>query len=376
MSLAFVGFLVFSLGLFLDSKRIWFAYLTSSLFVLFLSLGALFFVSIHHISKAKWSVNIRRLMEGFFTYLPIGVLFIFPLLFSGEALYSWFSPEIVSQDKILIKKQAYLNWTFFAIRLSVYAFIWLYFAWKFLKFSFKQDETGDEKWSLKSLYHSPPFLILFALSFSFFAIDVLMSLEPHWFSTIFSVYTFTGLFQSFIAALILLIIFFKRKGLLDKSLVNENHLHDLGKYLMGLCIFWAYIGFSQYMLIWYANLPEEAGYYLHRTTGPFMWLSLLLILFKFVVPFLFLLPRWVKRDEKALMIICLIVLIAQYADIYWMVYPQFDYHHIRFSWMEIGMLLGFIGIFLWALLSFFEKNPMVPLKDPGSSKSSSHTVIY
>ena len=376
LSSSFIGFLVFALGLFLDAKRIWFSYLTSSLFVLFLSLGALFFISIHHISKASWSVNIRRLMEGFLAYLPIGIILIFPLLFSEQALYSWFDPEIVAKDKILIKKAPYLNWTFFFLRLVIYASIWLFFAFRFLKFSFKLDETGDEKWSLKSLNHSPPFLILFALSFTFFSIDVLMSLEPHWFSTIFSVYTFTGLFQSFIAALILLIIFFKRKGLLPDHLVNQNHLHDLGKYLLGLCIFWAYIGFSQYMLIWYANLPEEAGYYLHRSGGPFMWLSLLLILFKFVVPFLFLLPRWVKRDQNALIVICIIVLVAQYFDIYWLTYPQFDSHHIYFSWMELGMLLGFIGLFLYPVLSFFERHPLVPKKDPKSSQSSSHVVTY
>lgn len=372
----FIGAVTFFAGLLVDKERIWHSFLTSSLFVFFLSLGGVFFTAIQHVTKAGWSVNVRRLMEGFGAYIPIGCVLALVLLFSGDSLYSWFNKEIVASDSLLQHKSAYLNWSFFLIRLLAFSGIWIFFSQKLTRLSLKQDQTGEEEISNKSIPYSVAFLMLFALSFSFFSFDVLMSLEPHWFSTIFGVYAFTGLFQSFIAALILFVIYFKRAGVLTKDIVNENHLHDLGKFLFGLTIFWAYIAFSQYMLVWYANLPEEAIYYLHRSEHGWKWLSLTLLFFKFVIPFLFLLPRWVKRDEGSLVVISILILIAQYADLYWMIYPQFDHEHIRFGLPELGLLVGFIGLFLYSLFHFFSKHPLVPVQDPRQRESSSHVVTY
>ena len=372
----FIGVVTFFAGLLIDKERIWHSFLISSLFVLFLSLGGVFFTAIQHVTKAGWSVNVRRFMEGFGTYLPIGCVLALVLLFSGDSLYSWFNKELVASDPLLQHKSAYLNWPFLLIRLLVFSGVWIFFSQKFIRLSLKQDQTGEEEISNKSVPYSVAFLILFALSFSFFTFDVLMSLDPHWFSTIFGVYAFTGLFQSFIAALILLVIYFKRTGILNKDIVNENHLHDLGKFLFGLTIFWAYIAFSQYMLVWYANLPEEAIYYLHRSEHDWKWLSLALLFFKFVVPFLFLLPRWVKRDEGSLIVVSILILVAQYADLYWMIYPQFDHEHIRFGFFEVGLLVGFIGLFLYSLFHFFSKHPLVPVQDPRQKESSSHVVTY
>ena len=360
----------------MDSKRTWHAFLTSSLFVLFISLGGVFFTSIQHVTKAGWSVNIRRLMEGFSAYLPFGFLFALALLFSGDYLYSWFNKDIVAGDYLLQHKAGYLNWTFFLIRLIVFFAIWILFSKKLNTLSLDQDKTGDPELTNKSIPYSVAFLILFTLSFSFFCFDTLMSLEPHWFSTIFAVYNFSGLFQSFLAVLILVIIYLRRTGVVDKKLMNENHLHDLGKFLFGFVIFWAYIAFSQYMLIWYANLPEEAIYYLPRSTGAWKWVSISLILFKFIVPFLFLLPRWVKRDEGALIIASLLILVMQYVDLYWMVYPQFDFKHLVFGWIEIGALLGFIALFLLSVSHFFSKHPLLPLQDPRQKESLTHVVTY
>ena len=372
----FIGFSTFFAGLLFDKARAWPAFLTASLFVLFISLAGVFFTAIQHVAQAGWSVNIRRIMEGFGAYLPLGALSALVLLFSGDTLYSWLNKETVASDPLLQHKSGYLNFWFFLIRLIVFSGIWIFFSQKLTRFSLKQDQTGEAEISRKSLSYSVAFLILFALSFSFFSFDVLMSLEPHWFSTIFGVYAFAGLFQSFIAGLILIIIYLRRAGVLDKKIVNENHLHDLGKFLLGLTIFWAYIAFSQYMLVWYANLPEEAIYYLLRSKPPWMWLSLGLVFFKFIVPFLFLLPRWVKRDEGALIMVSLLILIAQYADIYWMVYPQFYPDHIPFGLIEIGLLLGFVGLFSLSVFHFLSRHPLVPVQDPRQKESSSHIVTY
>ncbi len=372
----FIGFLTFIGGLFWDSERVWFSFLVSSLFVLFLSLGGLFFTSIQHVTKAGWSVNIRRIMEGFGAYIPIGCLASFFLILSGDHLYIWLNSSEVAKDDLLVHKSAYLNLTFFIIRLLVFSAIWIVFYKLLTRLSLKQDKTGKESLTHQSVSYSIAFLALFALSFTFFTVDTVMSLEPHWFSTVFGVYSFAGLFQSFLAALILFIIYFRRKGYLKDKLVNANHLHDVGKFLFGFTIFWAYIAFSQYMLVWYANIPEEAVYYLHRSQHDWLWVSLALIIFKFIVPFIYLLPRWVKRDESSLVVVSVLILIMQYVDIYWMVYPNYDSEHIRFGLIEIGIFIGFIGLFLYALIRFFSLHPMVVLKDPRQKESLHHHVTY
>ena len=203
-----------------------------------------------------------------------------------------------------------------------------------------------------------------------------MSLEPHWFSTVFGVYSFAGLFQSFLACFILIIIYLRKKSYLKDTIVNANHLHDLGKFLFGFTIFWAYIAFSQYLLVWYANLPEEAVYYLHRSQNDWVWVSAALILFKFIVPFIYLLPRWAKRDESSLVVMSVLILIMQYIDIYWMVYPSYDVEHVHFGWIELGVLIGFIGLFLYPVVHFLSSHPIVPLKDPRAKESNSHVVTY
>ena len=238
-----------------------------------------------------------------------------------------------------------------------------------------QDKVGGESLSHKNTKLSIAFIGLFAVTFTFFTIDTLMSLEPHWFSTIFGVYSFTGLFQSSIAAITLLVIYCMRKGYL-KGFVDENHLHDLGKFLFGCTILWAYIAFSQYMLVWYTNLPEEAVYYYHRSQHEWLWVSISLIVFKFIVPFLFLLPRWVKRSQDALILVSSLILVMQYVDIYWMVYPNYDLQKIHFGFLEIGLLLGFIGLFLSSVLYFLSKHPLIPQKDPRAHESKDHVVIF
>ena len=372
----FIGLLTFVIGiLFFDPKRVWFAFLSASLFVLFLSLGGVFFTAIQHVSKAGWSVNIRRIMESLGAYIPYGCLAAFILFLFGDSIYMWLDSQVVSEDSLLKHKASYLNRPFLFSRLFVFSGIWIVFSYLLNKNSLLQDDTGDEALTHKNTKLSVAFLGLFAVSFTFFSIDTLMSLEPHWFSTIFGVYSFAGLFQSSIAALILLTIYFIKQGYL-KNLVSENHLHDLGKFLFGCTILWAYIAFSQYMLVWYANLPEEVVYYYHRSQHDWKWVSISLIIFKFIVPFLFLLPRWVKRDQGALIIASVLVLIMQYVDIYWMVYPNYDLKQAHFGLLEVGCLLGFIGLFLSSVFYFLSRHPLVPQKDPRAHESASHVVTY
>ena len=372
----FIGFVSFSAGMvFADRGRVWSAFLTASLFVFFISLGGVFFTAIQHVSKAGWSVNIRRFMEAFSRYIPFGCVFAFALIFSGDYLYDWFNPQTVAEDHLLSKKSAYLNKVFFIVRLLIFSGIVIGFSRLLTGLSLKQDRTGQEILTHKSLKASIAFLLCFAVGWTFFSVDTLMSLEPHWFSTIFGIYTLAGMLQAFTAGLILMIIYFMRQGILNGT-VNENHLHDLGKFLFGWTAFWAYIAFSQYMLIWYANLPEETIYYLPRSQNDWMWVSLALGAFKFIVPFLFLLPRWVKRDPGALTVVSVLILVMEYVDIYWMVYPSYSRESVHFGLLEVGLLAGFVSLFLYVTLNFLSRHPAVPLQDPREGESSRHKVTY
>lgn len=371
----FIGLLTFAIGLIVNQERIWHSYLTSFFYFTSLSLGGLFFVALQHVSKAGWSVNIRRIAESTTIFIPIALVAGIILCFGGKFLYEWMDATKVAHDSLLQKKSAYLNSNFFYLRLALFFVLWWIFAKKIVGNSLKQDDNGDEKFTHQNLPLSVSFIFVFALSYSLFSVDTLMSLLPHWFSTIFGVYCFSGLFQSALAAIILLTIWLLEKGLLE-GFVNENHLHDLGKLLKGFTVFYAYIAFSQFMLIWYANLPEETEFFLMRAHGGWYFLSLSLLIFKFIVPFMALLPRWAKRNKDYLKIVCWLILFMQYIDIYWLVYPNFNEHNVSFFIWEIGIFLGFLGLFLKNVTGFLSRHKIVPIKDPRIEESFHHHVTY
>lgn len=370
----FVGLVLTALGLFKDPNRTWFSYLISYFYFTCLGLGGLFFAAIQHVTKAGWSVNVRRLAESMSSFLPIAALGSLVLLFGAKELYIWLNPDIVSGDALLQGKSGYLNQTFFIIRLAIFFIGWLLFKKLIVGGSIKQDEDGDESHTVKNVGYSIAFVLFFALSFSLFSVDVLMSLQPHWYSTIWGVYCFSGLFQSTMAVLIILTVRMMEKGLV-RGLLSEDHLHDLGKFLKAFTVFMAYIGFSQFILIWYANLPEETIFYLTRANGGWMAISLSLLIFKFIVPFVLLLPRGAKRNPGHLVLVSTIVLIMQYVDIYWMVYPNMTDKPV-FSWQECGTFLLFGGLFLWSIAKFLTKHNVVPIKDPRIDESIHHHVSY
>ena len=373
----FTGLLAFIFALSFDmSERAWHAYLLSYFYFVLLSLGGLFFVSIHHVTHAGWSVFLRRLAEALSAYLPYALLLTLPLIYGACSLYDWLDPNKVAQDPLLLHKKPYLNFPFFVIRMGIFLCGWAFFAHKLCAFSLKQDQDGDVKWSQKSVSWSVGFLFFFALSLSLFSVDLIMSLDAHWFSTIFGVYVFAGLFQAVFALLILVSAWLRKQDKKYLRIINENHLHDMGKYLFAGTLFWAYIAFSQYMLIWYANLPEETTFFIPRSQGAWAGVSLALIFLKFIVPFLILLPQRIKRNWKCMIYIAVLILVMEFVDIYWLIYPHFDPHFPRFSWLEVSVFLFFALIFIRAFLSFLKKHSPLPLKDPLAGEALKHKVTY
>jgi hypothetical protein len=370
----FVGVLLFALALFKDQTRAWHSFLTSYFYFTSLALGGLFFTALQHMVKAGWSVNIRRFSESMTAYLPFAAIGSIVLLFGAKHLYIWLDNDFVKDDAILSGKASYLNMTFFAIRLAVFFGAWILFQRAIIGNSIQQDSDGDEKHTIRNVAVSVAFVLFFALSYSLFSVDTLMSLQPHWYSTMWGVYCFSGLFQATIAAITIIACSMMNKGLV-RGLVSEDHLHDLGKFLLGFTIFYAYIGFSQFLLIWYANLPEETIFYLSRSTGGWMVATFALLVFKFIVPFLLLLPKAAKRSTTHLTLVSILILFMQYIDVHWMVYPNFSDTWI-FSWQEIGTFMMFGGLFLWTVTNFLSKHNLVPIKDPRIEESIHHHVTY
>ncbi len=370
-----IGVLTLIVGLVMDQGRVWQSFLTNFFFFTSLALGGLFFCAVQYVTKASWSAAIRRISESLAAFIPAAVVAgIVIMAFGANSLYEWLHADVVAQDSILQKKQAYLNMPFWVIRTLIFFGIWWAFKKLIIGNSIKQDTTGDVNLTQRNIVLSIAFLLLFALSYSLFSVDFLMSLHPHWFSTMFGIYTFSGLFQASLALITIIAVKLMDKGLV-KNVITIEHIHDLGKFMFAFTVFYAYIAFSQFMLIWYANIPEETIFFAHRAHGGWMAISLSLLIFKFVVPFLLLLPRAAKRDKAHLVRVGILLLIMQWVDIYWLVYPNFNDGHVVFSFQEIGLFLGFLGVFIYTVARFFTKNSVVAVKDPYIHESVNHHVL-
>lgn len=374
-ALVAIGLLTFVVGLMKNQDRLWASYLVSFFYFSALALSGLFWISINNVSKAGWSVTIRRYAEATTSFIPVILIGGLVLLMGFKTLYPWASPEVLASNPVVAAKTGYLNSGFFVVRLFIFAIGFMVFRHIIVGNSLKQDANGDHSYTLKNVSPAVGFIVFFALAFTLFSMDLLMSLLPTWYSTIFGIYTFSGMFQAGMAFLAIVLILMRRHGFV-KGYVTHEHQHDVVKYLKGFSIFWAYIAFSQFVLIWYANIPEETEYYIMRAQGGWMSISFALLIFRFIVPFLALLPRGAKRNDNHVLLVASLILVMQYVDIYWMVYPNFFGGQVTFGFWEIGIFAGFAGAFLLTIMSFWSKHSLVPLKDPRIHEALNHHVSY
>ncbi len=368
---ALIGAATFGWALTTDPTRAWTSFLVNHFFFLCLAIGGTFFAAIQWLTGAMWSAPVRRFSEAFSAYLPIALIAMVFMYFGIHSLYSWSNPAVVHGDVVLEGKAHWLNTGFFWFRNVAIMAVWILFTKKMVGNSVAQDGTGDYAYTLKNRVLSPIFLIVFGLTFTLMSFDLMMSLAPHWFSTIFGVYCFAGLFYANLASVCLLTLYARSKGHLD-GIVNDNHLHDLGKFMFAFTVFWAYIGFAQFMLLWYANIPDETVYYLHRFNGGWLYVSIFLLVGKFATPFILLLPRDAKRNVKILAGVGIFMLIAEWIDILWMVQPEFFASGPVFGLIEVGVTLGFLGIFGLCVSYFLSRHNMVAIGDPRLVESVYH----
>lgn len=362
-----VGLAASAAGYFLDSKQFFHSYLVAYVFWTSIGLGGLFFTLLNHLVGAEWSIVLRRISETIMVTLPVMIIFFIPLIFGFHDLYHWSHKEVVDADPILKAKAGYLNEPFFIIRTVVYFTIWFIFGRMLYSMSIKQD-SGDQSNNDRMRRISAPGMILFAFTCTYAAFDWLMSLQPHWFSTIFGVWYFAGGLLASLAFINLFAQILRKKNVLDNQITIE-HYHDIGKLKFAFTIFWAYIAFSQFFLIWYANIPEETIFYLHRWEGSWQYVSLLLIFGHLMLPFLWLIPRATKRSLPAMAFIGVWLLLMHWVDMYWSVFPNLHEHGFELSWMDLTTMVGVGGIFLWALWTRLASNALIPVKDPKLDKS-------
>src|SRR5262249_32410679 len=328
-----------------------------------IGLGAVFFILLQHAVKAGWSVTARRHMEWISLILPVCAILFIPIVILAPKIFFhwWAGPE--SHEDPLAAKAAYLNPTFFYIRAVIYFAAWTFLALWFARKSAKQDETGDPKLTVQMKMVSSPMLFVFAFTLTFAGVDWIMSLDPFWYSTIFGVYIYSGSVVSSLAALAVITLLFQQTKILRRVSTVE-HRHDIGKLMWAFVIFWGYIAFSQYMLIWYANLPEETVFYRNRWTGSWIAVSLILLFRHFAIPSLGLMSRHGKRHAMGLAAGAVWMLAMHYVDMYWLIMPTLDAAGANPSWIDLAGLLGPGGI-LAALVAWkAQQGPLYPLKDP------------
>lgn len=358
-----VGLIASGIGYFLEHDQFFFSYLISFTFFSSIALGSLFFVMLQHLTRSEWSAVLRRIPEAISSNMWIWALFIIPIFFGMHSLYHWTHADAVASDPVLQGKQPYLNTPFFIIRQFIYFGLWSFLGYQMYHKSVEMDETGD--WGLQTLLRrtSGPGLFFFAITLAFASFDWLMALDPHWYSTIFGVYYFAMSFQGLFAAMILIVIFLWKKGLLTNT-IQKGHIYDLGVQMFGFTVFYAYIAFSQFLLIYYANIPEETVWYLERLNGGYEYLAYFYLFGRFVIPFIVLLPKWTKSNLKIVGTISALILFSHLVELYWIVMPVLHHHGLHFDWITITTFFGLGGIFLGLFFHQFKKNRMVPINDP------------
>jgi len=356
------------IGYFVDTSQFFFSYLVAYVFWVTIGLGALFFVLLHHLTGAVWSVVLRRITETLMKVLPYMVVLFIPVVFGLHDLYHWSHADAVAHDPLLQKKAAYLNVPFFVIRTLIYFAVWYLITRKLYKTSLEQDSNPQTEQIQRMRRVSAPGMVIFAITTSFAAFDWLMSLDPHWYSTIYGVYVFSGGLLAFLAFITLFCIWLRKRNVLNEVITIE-HFHDLAKLMLAFTIFWAYMAFSQYFLIWYANIPEETIFYLHRWEGSWKIFSMTLVFGHFLLPFVILLPRATKRNLGVLKFISIWLLVMHWVDIYWLAVPTLHHHGIHLSFMDLTAFLGVGGLFLALFWRNLIRNPLVPAGEPTLQRS-------
>ncbi len=368
----------------LNSTRFWAVLLQNSIFWLMLVNIATFFIVINTLAMSGWQEAFRRVTEAVSSLVPVMsvitmIIFLCIILGHRSDIYPWLDKNAVAHDHILNGKKGFLNPSVYLIYSLLTLFLWSYWGKKLRDLSLKTDEEGtmnneaSKKWFKKTSAVSAYYVVFFVVTAgSFIPWLWLMSIDAHWYSTMYSWYTFGSTFVSGIALITLFVIYFKNRGQLE--FVTTEHIQDLGKYMFAFSIFWTYLWFAQFMLQWYANIPEETIYFKMRLQGPYEGIFYLNLVLNFVAPILIFMKRATKRNYFIVTFMCILIIFGHWIDFYQMVMPGTVGMHPHLSWFEFGIPLGFVGIIMWGVSRFASKVPMTPRNNPFIKESIMHVV--
>lgn len=385
LSLIVVGVLFTTIGIFTLGdhalQRVLANGLVNSFFFFSIGLGALFFLALQYATETAWYVSVKRMIEAIAGYLPIGILFLIVILAvitltDGAHIYLWMDPSTTDPnsghyDAIIDGKSAYLNKIFFWIRTIAYLGCYYIFYLGFRRRSLEEDRTGGTDIHFKNYKKGATFLVFFAVFSSTQTWDWIMSIDAHWFSTLFGWYVFAGMWCSSMVVIILLTLYLKRLGYLPR--VNESHIHDIGKWIFATSFLWSYLWFSQFMLIWYANIPEEVTYYISRIEDyKVMYFGMFMV--NFIFPMLILMSRDAKRNTGIITFVGLVILAGHWMDVYLMVVVGSMGPTSHFGIFELGVVILVLGVFLRVILGNLAKAPLTPVHHPYLDESIHHEI--
>ncbi|HAZ14104.1 MAG: hypothetical protein A2X86_02940 [Bdellovibrionales bacterium GWA2_49_15] len=374
LSIAFllVGILASVFGFYQNPERTWGNFLVCNYYFLSLAIGAAFFSAIQNITQSGWSAMFKRVPEAITAYLPYAaVLIILMTIFGSHSLYHWSHESAVQNDLLLQHKAPYLNIPFFIIRTVVFLVSWLLLTFLLRKFSLKEDREGGLENFIKSEFYSKVLIFVLALTFSLATFDWIMSIDSHWFSTIFAIKNFVSAFLHASAAIVIIVSILYKRGFFPQ--LNDSHLQDFSKYLFMLAMIWGYMWFSQFFLMWFSNIPEETVYYSVRMNSEWKALFFTDLFLNWTFPFLFLLYGKISKNMSALILTSVILLGGFWLDIYIQVVPGLS-GVPSFGVIEAGMFVGFLGVFIFAVAKALSKASIIPHNHPYINESIAHEL--
>jgi hypothetical protein len=378
LALISIGAACFLLGLFSDPQRTWANYLIVNYYFLSLAIGGAFFFVIQNITQSGWSSAFKRVPEAMMAYIPFAAGFFLLFYFGIHSIYQWSHADVVASDPLLQHKSVYLNVPFFYLRLIIYFALWIIFAIILRRLSLREDQLNPENQNSiltlfsKSELYSKIFIFIFAITFSLSAFDWIMSIDSHWYSTIFALKNLVAAFLHGVSILTLIVFILYKRGYF--TFLNKYHLHDFARYIFMLSIIWGYFWFAQFMIIWYGNIPEETVYYYIRWQQGWKVIFFLEIGLNWAIPFFVLLPVKTSRNMTVITVVIAFLVIGQYLDLFYQIIPGTT-GLLKYGWIEAGLFLGYAGLFALVVATALSKAKVIPHNHPYLEESINHHFL-
>ncbi|MGZ4975366.1 MAG: hypothetical protein ACXWDN_21610 [Limisphaerales bacterium] len=351
-------------GAFTDTKQFFYSYLFGFLFWLSLSLGCLAVAMMHQLTGGRWGWPTRRFLEAGFMVLPLMLLLFIPIFFGLHHLYPWAKPHEVGADKVLQNRHPYENGLWYIVRQIIFVLVFIWMAARIRIWSLRQDATTDALPTRRARFISGPGLVIYGLLGTFASIDWIMSLEPHWYSTMFGVIVLIGQILTAYAFSVIMVLLFKGEPSI-RAVLNKTQYHQLGNLLLAFVLFWTYVSFGEFLIIYSGDIPHELEWYLHRIAGNWKFVLATVAAFHFFVPFFLLLFRAVKKHGTPLTTPAVMLFVMHIVHTYWLVMPAFHHDNLKISWMDFTAPLAIGGLWFAFFLSRLKAAPLIPRNDPG-----------